>query len=100
MIAYETIVTSGAAVSGPLAVSARRVRIVWKMCASFDPVLQRPVVARRDHGAVGDRVGVGDSDLDHVRTALDQLGDQGRGGRQVGVARRDERHQGAAAFAS
>ena len=33
----------------------------------LDPALEGPVIARRDHRAVGDRVGVGDADLDHVR---------------------------------
>ena len=65
----------------------------------LDPTPERPVVAGRDHRAVGDRVGVRDAHLDHVRPPRDHLGDQRRRGGQVGVARRDEGHQGASAFA-
>ena len=41
-----------------------------------DPALQGTVIARGDDRPVGDRVGVGNPDLDHVRPALDQLVDQ------------------------
>ena len=69
MIAYETIVTSGAdgqrARRGLGAEGPERLEDVREL----DPALERPVVARRDHRAVGDRVGVRDADLDHVRPA-------------------------------
>ena len=60
------------------------------------PALERPVIAGGDHRAVGDRVGIGDPHLDQVRAPGHQLADQHRRRRQVGVAGRHERHQGAA----
>ncbi len=59
----------------------------------LDPSVQGTVIARGDHGAVGDRIGIRDPDLDQVRAALDQLVDQDGRRPQVGVARGQERHQ-------
>ena len=64
----------------------------------LDAVLERPMVAGGDDRAVGDGVGVGDADLDQVRAPADQLVDQDRRGGQVGVAGREERHQGPSAL--
>ena len=60
------------------------------------PALERPVVARGDHRAVGDRVGVGNPDLDHVRAAADQLADEHARRGEVGIAGGHERHECAA----
>ena len=62
----------------------------------LDPALERPVIARGDHRAVGDRVGVGNPDLDHVRAPVDQLADEHAGRGKVGIAGRHERHERAA----
>ena len=64
----------------------------------LDPAAEGPGVAGGDDRPVGDRVGVGDADLDHVGPPADDLGDQGRGRPKVGIAGREERHQGRAAF--
>ena len=97
MIAYETIDDQRRLVELRRALGAERPHGLEDV-RDLDPALQGPVIARGDHRAVGDRVGIGNADLDHVRAPADQLGDQDRRRRQVGVARRHERHQGAAAF--
>ncbi len=46
------------------------------MCATLTSALERAVIAGGDHRPVGDRVGIGNPDLDQMRAAIDQLGDQ------------------------
>ena len=95
MIEYETIDTSGVAFSVLRPFGPQRPESLEDV-RQLDPTLQGPVIARGDDRPVGDRVGVGDADLDQIGPALNQLADQRRGRRQVGIARGDERHQSAA----
>ena len=60
--------------------------------------LGRPVIARGDHGSVGDRVGIGNADLDQVGAGLDDLGNQHRRRGEIGVAGCHERHERTAFF--
>ena len=91
MIEYETIDTSGVAFSS-FDPSAQRSQSLEDI-SHLDPTFQGPVITCGDDRPVGDRVGVGDADLDQIGPALNQLADQQRGRRQVGIARGDERHQ-------
>ncbi len=64
----------------------------------LDSALERSVIAGGDYRTISDRVGIGNPHLDQVRASIDQLGDQERRRRQVGVAGGHERHEGAAVF--
>ena len=60
--------------------------------AIADPHARRERALRRglDHGPVGDRVGEGNSDLDHVGAALDDRVEQSRAGLEIGIAEHQE----------
>ena len=56
------------------------------------------MVACGDHGPVGDRVGVRNADFEQVRAGCNQLGNEQRRRREIGIAGRHERHECAAFF--
>ena len=76
---------------------ARKPAIRSKQSATRTPACKRPLRRRLDHRPVGDRVGEGDADLDHVRAAVDQRVEQSRAGREVGIAEHQERAERALA---
>ena len=60
-----------------------------------DAGAQRPVGRGLDHRPVGDRIGEGDADLDHVGAARDEPVEDRSAGLDIGVAEGDERAEGA-----
>src|SRR5262249_20220770 len=56
--------------------------------------VERPVVRRLDDGAVGDRVAVGEADLDERGAAAGRLFDQQPRRLEIGIAGRQERDEG------
>ena len=51
---------------------------------------ERALRRRLDHRSVGDGIGKGDAQLDHVRSALDDRVEQARTGLEVGIAKHEE----------
>ena len=58
--------------------------------ADPDPGGERALRRRLDHRPVGDGVGEGDPDLDHVGAAVDESVEQPRTGLQIGIAEHQE----------
>ena len=58
--------------------------------ADSDACGERALRCGLDYGAVGDRVGEGNSDLDHVRAALDDCVEQSRARFRSGIAEHQE----------
>ena len=67
-----------------------------KISASLTLCCKRPRVGTLNHRSVGDRIAVGNAQFTEAAAAGDQAAEQVGGKLQVGIAGRDERHQGLA----
>ena len=59
----------------------------------LDFVCERAGVRRLNHGAIGDRIAVGNADFAQMAAAADHFFQHRGGEREIGIAGRDERHQ-------
>ena len=70
---------------------ARKPAIRSKQSPTRTPASERALRRRLDHRPVGDGIGEGDADLDHVGARRDDRVEQARAGLEVGIAEHQER---------